>query len=234
MWKARNDDNILTVAELDSEELDLMDKGATIEQLIWRRLKIANTGIDKFYEEFPANDVQAFVATGNSVFDSKKIEERLRYLPKHLNRNELKDLNEILKQHLNQSLFIWERPKPNTRYYIGVDSAEGVGGDYSTIEVFSQDGVQIAEFRNNKIAPHIFSSVVYELAKLYNTAFLVIEKASAGHTVVSKLRYDYKYRNMYMHREYDARGRSRKKVGFETNSKSKPMMINNFREKWVS
>ena len=35
-----------------------------------------------------------------------------------------------------------------------------------------------------------------------------------------------------MHKSYDARGRSKKSVGFVTDSKTKPMMINNFREKW--
>lgn len=235
MWKARNDGNVLTVAELDAEELDLHSKGATIEQLMWRRLKIANNGggekgLLAFYQEFPSTDTQAFISTGNSVFDNKKIEERLRYLPKHLNRNELKDLNEILKQYLNQSLFLWEKPKPDMKYYLGCDSAEGVGSDFSVVEVFSEEGIQVAEFRNNKIAPHVFSEVVYQLGMYYNYGQLIIEKASAGHTVVSKLRHDYRYRNMYMHKEYDARGRAKKKVGYVTNSKTKPLMINKFRE----
>ncbi|CAK7015636.1 terminase family protein [Tissierella sp.] len=235
IWKARNNGELLTVADLDAEELDLHSKGATIEQLMWRRLKIANAGggekgLQNFYQEFPSTDTQAFVSTGNSVFPNKQIEERLRYLPKHLNRNELKDLNEILKQYLNQSLFIWEKPKPDMKYYIGVDSAEGVGSDFSVVEVFSEEGIQVAEFRNNKIAPHNFAQVVHELGKYYNYGQLVVEKASAGHTVVSKLRHDYRYRNMYMHKEYDARGRAKKKVGYVTNSKTKPLMVNKFRE----
>ncbi|MBU5311057.1 hypothetical protein KQI38_03390 [Tissierella carlieri] len=236
MWKARNNGNVLTVAELDVEELDLYNNlGATIEQLMWRRLIIANKGggekgLGYFHQEFPSTDTEAFISTGNSVFDSKKIEERLRYLPKHLNRNELKDLNEILKQYLNQSLFLWEKPKPDMKYYLGVDSAEGVGSDFSVIEIFSEEGIQVAEFRNNKIAPHIFAQVVFELGMYYNYGQLIVEKASAGHTVVSKLRHDYRYRNMYMHKEYDQRGRAKKKVGYVTNSKTKPLMINKFRE----
>jgi hypothetical protein len=237
IWKARNNGNVLTVAELDAEELDLYSKDATIEQLMWRRLKIANAGggdkgLQNFYQEFPSTDIQAFISSGSSVFDSKMIEERLRYLHKHLNRNELKDLDEVLKQYLNKSLFIWEKPKVDMKYYIGVDGAEGVGQDYSVLEVFSEDGIQVAEFRNNKLAPHLFSEIVYLLGVYYNYGFLVIEKASAGHTIVSKLRFDYRYRNMYMHKEYDARGNARKKVGYVTNSKTKPMMINGFREKF--
>lgn len=235
IWKARNNGELLTLAELDAEELDLHKLGATIEQLMWRRLKIANNGggdkgLQNFYQEFPSTDTQAFISTGNSVFDSKKIDERLRYLPRHLNRNQLKGLKDILQNYLNNSLFIWEKPKLDMKYYLGVDSAEGVGQDYSVIQVFSEEGVQVAEFRNNKIAPHVFAQVVLELGKYYNRGQLIVEKASAGHTVVSKLRHDYRYRNMYMHKEYDARGRAKKKVGYVTNSKTKPLMVNKFRE----
>ena len=35
---------------------------------------------------------------------------------------------------------------------------------------------------------------------------------------------------MYKYKEYDARGRAKKKVGFVTNSKTKPLMINDFVE----
>lgn len=237
IWKARNDGKVLTVSELDDEELDLHNKGATINQLCWRRLKIANAGggdkgLLNFYQEYPSTDVQAFISSGNAVFPSKLINERERYLPKHLNRDNLKELNSVLKQYLNSSLFIWEKSKPDMKYFLGCDSAEGVGQDFSVIEVFSEEGIQVAEFKNNKIAPHIFSEILYQLGLYYNYGYLVIEKASAGHTVVSKLRFDYRYRNMHMHKEYDQRGRAKKKVGYVTNSTTKPMMINNFREKF--
>ncbi len=232
VWKSRNDGKVLTKGELDAEELDLMGKGATTEQLMWRRLKIANSSLEQFRQEFPATDIEAFVVTGNNIFDSANIVERLRYLPKTIGRNGLKDLNSDLKSHLNKSLFLWEKVKPDMKYYIGVDSGEGVGQDYSVIEVFSDEGVQVAEFRSNKIAPHVFAEVVNEIGVYYNNAYLVIEKASAGHTVVSKLRFDFKYKNMHKHKEYDARGKAKKKVGFITNSKTKPLMINGFREKF--
>ncbi|HSH52427.1 MAG TPA: hypothetical protein VK982_11955, partial [Bacteroidales bacterium] len=62
IWKARNNGNVLTKGELDAEELDLYTKGATIEQLIWRRLKIANNGggdrgLLSFHQEYPSTDV---------------------------------------------------------------------------------------------------------------------------------------------------------------------------------
>ena len=65
----------------------------------------------------------------------------------------------------------------------------------------------------------------------YNTCLLVIEKLSAGHTVVDKL-YDSnnRYINLYKYKSYDAKGKMKKKVGFETSLKSRPIIINRFVE----
>ena len=41
---------------------------------------------------------------------------------------------------------------------------------------------------------------------------------------------EYKYSNMYKYKDYDARGIPMKKVGFVTNPKTKPLMINDFVE----
>lgn len=235
VWKNRNDGKLLKVEELDSTEVDLHDKGATLNQLIWRRLKIANAGggdkgLSQFRQEFPSDDIEAFITTGNNVFDSKKILERSRYLPKTINNNKLRGLDSKLKFYLNKSLFIWEKPKSDERYYIGVDSSEGIGQDYSVIEIVDEEGVQVAEFRNNKLAPHIFAEICYLLGVYYNSGYMVIEKASAGHTIITKLKYDYKYANLHKHKDYDARGRVKKKVGFVTNSKTKPIMVDRLRE----
>ena len=60
---------------------------------------------------------------------------------------------------------------------------------------------------------------------------LVVEKLSAGHTVVDKL-YDSnnRYINLYKYKSYDAKGKMRKKPGFETSLKSRPIIINRFVE----
>ncbi len=229
VWNKR-ENPIPTYENLTTEEQMLFDKGATIEQLIWRRLKINNANEEQFKQEYPSTPLEAFITTGNSVFDSTKIIERERYIDTPKTKSELKDIPKTLINHVGKSFFIWEKVNKNMKYYIGVDAAEGIGQDFSVASVIDEDGKQVAEFRSNKIPPYQFAELVYELGKYYNYGYLVIEKASAGHTVISKLRYDFKYMNMHKHKSYDARGRQKKKVGYETNSTSKPMMINHFRE----
>lgn len=222
---------MLTYADCSEREKQLVDDGATIDQIIWRRMKIANAGSEEsFLQEFPEDDITCFVSTGASIFDNLKIIERVKWLPKPLAKTELRDLTDNLQLQLGKFLSIWKTPEPNQRYFLGVDTGEGIGKDYSVIEVVDLNGEQVAEYRNNKIEPHRFAQLVNELGTYYNNGHLVVEKASAGHTVVDKLKNEYCYVNMHKAKMYDERGRVRKKVGFETNSKTKPLIINQLRE----
>ena len=59
----------------------------------------------------------------------------------------------------------------------------------------------------------------------------VVEKASAGHTIVDKIRHDYRYINMFKYKTYDQKtGKSQRKIGWNTDSKSKPIMISDMQE----
>ncbi|QEY34695.1 hypothetical protein FL966_06290 [Caproiciproducens galactitolivorans] len=217
--------------ELDDTEKILRSQGATIEQLVWRRLKIANSSPEAFAQEFPATALEAFVSTGSNIFNSKMIHERLQYIGdiKPI-QSKPKELPLSLCPWLGRELTIWDTPKIGQKYYIGVDTGEGMSQDYSAIEVLSADGIQMAEFKSNKIKPFQFAELVNDIGIYYNRALLVVEKASAGHVVVDKLKNEYHYSNMYKYVEYDARGMKKKKVGFVTNPKTKPILVNDFVE----
>ncbi|WP_129598435.1 terminase large subunit domain-containing protein [Anaerophilus nitritogenes] len=221
---------MLTKADLDNEELDLHSKGATLEQLIWRRLKISNSSEEQFKQEFPSNPMEAFLTSGNSIFDVNYIAERSRYLDKHIKKPT--DLPECLRHLYGRSFFMWKKPVKGAKYYIGVDSGEGLKQDYSVVEVLDSEGEQVAEFRSNTIKPYQFAEITNDIGRYYNYAYMVVEKASAGHTVLDRLRHDYNYMNLHKHKEYDTRGRKKKKIGFNTTSQSKTMIINDLVE-WI-
>ena len=88
----------------------------------------------------------------------------------------------------------------------------------------------MAEYKSNKVKPFQYAEIVNDIGIYYNKALLCVEKASAGHTIVDKLKNDYKYSNMYKYKDYDAHGRAMKKAGFVTNPKTKPLMINDYVE----
>ena len=72
--------------------------------------------------------------------------------------------------------------------------------------------------------------MLLKLAQFYNGALCVIEKASAGHTVLDKMPNEYAYPNLFKSKQYDSTGQLRRRPGFETTKKSRPILINDFRE----
>lgn len=218
--------------ELDNAEIILLDRGATMEQLMWRRLKILNSSEETFAQEFPSTPTEAFISTGSNVFSAKLIHERLSGLSSMEQKKLPSTADSILRKY-KQYLTIWKLPTKGKRYYIGVDTGEGLGSDndYSVIEVLDADGFQCAEWRSNKVKPYAFTEIVYRMGLFYNCGLLVIEKASAGHTVVDKVKHDFHYINMFKYKSYDQKtGKGKRKVGWETTAKSKPMMVNDMQE----
>ncbi|MDU1069907.1 MAG: hypothetical protein E7A33_11060 [Clostridium sp.] len=220
--------------DLTEEEKELLNiDGMTLDILCWRRLKIQNSSIDQFNQEFPLTDTMAFVTSGHSVFDNEKITNTLRVLQlnkeKFLNKNDL-DLPIELSKYYGKSFFMYKKPVKGERYYIGVDSSEGVGQDNSTCIVLNKDGEEMAMFKDNKIKPYAFAEFINELGHYYNKAYLVVEKASGGHSVIERLRYTHKYMNMSKYKTYDEYMRTKWTIGFDTNAKTKGLIINDLVE----
>lgn len=236
-YKAKHNNKMLTVDEYDEEEKELAKIGMTPEQAVWRRNKISVSGLDAFHIEFPSTPQESFVATGSSVFDNKRVCTVLSSIIERkinpLALDKIKGIPALLRKHVqNKSFLIWDIPKKGEKYYLGVDVAEGLGGkrDYSTIFVMDSNGNQCAEFRSNKIKPYEFADIVYEVGIWFNKGMLTIEKASGGHSVIERLRYDKHYMNMIKYKTYDEFNRMIWNVGFDTNNKTKSIAVNDARE----
>lgn len=236
IWKAQHNGKMFSKDNLNEEEIEIINnyENVTLRMLCWRRLKINNSSIDQFNQEYPISDNVAFISTGASVFDNKRVStvlqvlllEKIKYIPK----NDIKDLpNELLKFY-GKSFFMYKKPISGMRYFIGVDTSEGLGKDYSTCVVLDKDGEEVAMFKNNKIKPYMFAEIVNILGHYYNKAYLVVEKASGGHSVIERLRHDYKYMNMCKYETYDQFNNTIVNIGFDTNLKTKSIAINDLRE----
>ncbi len=222
----------LEYEDLEPEETIYFDMGATLEQLTWRRIKIKNSSEEQFKQEFPATPIEAFITTGANMFNTEKIVSIYNVVAQFKALKDIKGLPPILKPYNRNYLSIWGEPQRGVKYCIGVDASEGVGQDYNVIHIYNDDLMQVAEFRSNKTAPHEVAKVVNELGLWYNKALIVVEKASGGHIVLDRLKNVYNYKNLYKHKDYDQRGKMVKKIGFNTNAKTKPIMINDFVELW--
>ena len=203
LYKAQHGGKMLTEDEYDDEESALAKLGMTPEQAVWRRDKISISGLDAFHVEYPSTPEESFLATGSSVFDNNKVIKLQQALTSQkispLKVDKIVGLPQILRTYVqNKSLDIYKVPRVGMKYYIGVDVSEGLGGkhDYSTMFVMDKDGEQVAEFHNNKVQPYLYADICNAVGRFYNKALLCVEKASGGHSVIERLRYEHKYMNM--------------------------------------
>lgn len=113
----------------------------------------------------------------------------------------------------NAGLDVYENPIKDHNYLITVDVARGLGNDYSAFIVFDITEFPykiVAKYRNNEIKPMLFPSVIHDVAKGYNYAWLLIEVNDIGDQVASILQYDLEYENILMS---SMRGRNGQVVG---------------------
>ncbi len=95
---------------------------------------------------------------------------------------------------------IYEDPQENHYYCITVDTARGIGGDYSAFVVFDITEMPykvVAKYRNNKIAPMLYPNVIAKVGQDYNKAFVLVETNDIGGQVVEILHEEIEYDNIF-------------------------------------
>ena len=113
----------------------------------------------------------------------------------------------------NAGLDVYEPPQDNHDYVMTVDVARGVGEDYSAfvvVDITEFPHKVVAKYRNNDIKPMLFPNIIYEVAKNYNSAFVLCEVNDIGDQVASIIQYDLEYQNLLM---CSMRGRAGQIVG---------------------
>ncbi len=159
----------------------------------WKRQTIANTSEQQFKIEFECE----FLGSVNTLISATKL-RNLVY-------------EEPLKR--NAGLDIFENPIKDHNYIITVDVARGLGNDYSAFIIFDTTEFPykvVAKYRNNEIKPMLFPNIIFDVARAYNQAFLLIEVNDIGDQVASILNYDLEYDNLLM---ATMRGRNGQIVG---------------------
>ena len=110
-------------------------------------------------------------------------------------------------------LDVHENSIDNHDYLMTVDVARGVGNDYSAftvIDITTFPHQVVAKYRNNEIKPMLFPSIVVDVAKSYNNAYILCEVNDVGDQVASIIHYDLEYNNLLM---CSMRGRAGQIVG---------------------
>lgn len=211
------------------EEEDLVKElGLSDEQLMFRRRKIAQNGLDKFNQEYPSNAEEAFIASGRPVFDPAKIHKMLSECEPPLYQMALE--GQTFEKHTRGELKVWKERDLNDVYYIGADVALGIqNGDYSVAQILDSQKRLVASWRGH-IHPDAYADVLYALGNYYNEATICVENNSHGLLTAIRLGRDLAYPYTYTEvAEGALNDRDSFTIGFRTTSKTKPLIIDRLR-----
>jgi hypothetical protein len=214
--------------ELTEEEWELLEKyDLDNDQLYWRRLKIGESGERKFKQEYPSSPEEAFLVTGNSVFDQEKINSIQVQVPDYV--REFDEHSNYFEDAREGHLEMWIPPSFDDRFIIGADVALGVGQDYSTAVVLNKDRQVCALFRDNFIDPSNFGDILFYLGRYFNNALLAVESNSLGIATLNRLK-QMNYINLYYQtKAANLLNEEGGKPGFRTTVSTKPMVIGNLK-----
>ena len=160
---------------------------------VWKEQTIKNTSEAQFKVEFECE----FLGSVDTLIAPSKLRSLIYEKP--------------IQQ--NAGLDVYEGVREGHDYIMTVDVARGVGGDYSAFTVIDISNFPhklVAKYRDNEIKPMLFPSVIYEVAKNYNEAFILCEVNDVGDQVASIIQYDLEYQNLLM---CSMRGRAGQIVG---------------------
>ena len=246
--------------KLTEKELELQKKyGLTDEQLCWRRFKIDNDyGGNElwFQQENPLTPEEAFISSGQGVFDGETIKKGYENCTPHIAEME------ISSQLIREKLKIWEEPESQelieyqqltrwnmkeqkyeyydgdvevgrttvfANYTIGVDTA-GMGADYNQVVVWHNTKKKmVARLGIKNISEEKLASIVVEIARYYNDA-LVIPEVNYSHAIcdyMMALGYDRIFLTESMSRIDKQKGSL--EYGFKTTRLTKPPIISTLR-----
>ncbi len=225
----------------NDEELELRDKyGVSPYRLWWRRRKIDSykqpnqrMRILTFHQEYATTHYDCFVDYGLSPFDGECLDTVMRQRREPAARGMLREEspNKIVVDQTFHSdweeLRVYAPPQPGEKYTIGVDCGIAYQSRDADATV-----AQVVRFRDNKlVATYVARAPVYRvreqvflLYKWYNNAYTGIETAGPGYDLVRTL-VDKGLQNYYAYKRLDRDFPEPSPYpGWETNSKTRPIM----------
>ena len=212
------------------------------EQLYWYYNKYKNyLNKDLIKQEYPCTPEEAFLNSGNCVFNTeiltqRKVELQELYKKKSYrqgffkfkwNNEDNKDfiLNSSIEfeESLMGMIKIYEEPKTYGYYVLGGDTA-GDGSDFYTGTMINNTTGKRCATLHAKVDADIYTWQMYCLGMYYNKALVSIEVNFNIFPVIELRRI--KYPHQYIREEYDSKSRKmQEKLGWKTDRNTRPKII---------
>ena len=159
----------------------------------WKEETIKNTSQAQFNTEFECE----FLGSIDTLITPYKLKQLAYRAPKQSNAG--------LDVHIP--------PEEGHTYVLVADVSRGTKNDYSAFVVMDVSDIPyrvVAKFRDNELKPLIFPSKIYDTARAYNQAYVLIEVNDIGEQVANAMQFDLEYDNLIM---ASMRGRAGQVIG---------------------
>lgn len=194
----------------------------------------------KMCQEYPCDDSEAFLASGDPVFSTKYTSEFAnlcregeRFDPT-ISFSSFDNLRpaQNLVPNKDTYLEVWERPRPDRYYVISVDPSAGhETSDYQSAYVFDMFTQNIVAHLHGRRDPKFFTEeMLIPLGKMYSGknssggALIAVERDGIGEIVISYLK-DV-YFNLYIWRKEAGFGvKFTSTIGFEMSKSMRPALV---------
>lgn len=192
----------------------------------WYEDKARNMQSWQLHQEYPRYPEEAFIKSGNPVFDIDILDQLKPEDPDVGYLHEYADGSVEFRISQNGELSVWAFPQHEGVYVIGADVAEGLShGDYSSAHVIDAHNGDVVAHWHGHIDPDLFGEMLANLGWWYNSALLGIENNNHGLTSL-KAAQKLGYRNLYRTRKLgNIRPEATEQLGWRTTATSKPLMI---------
>ena len=206
---------------------DIMQKDYNLElkpeQVLFRRQK-KKALKSLFLQEFPEQDVDAFITSGSYFFDIKKWMALLEEVKEWLRgESYYKKDNEYI---------CFEKPIKGDIYVAGADTSEGVT-DSSVLKIINVTKRREAFVFRSRCGVKRFYKECDNWGRFYNNALLAVEDNNTGHAVLLGLEDITRYPNLYKEKKITRVGKGSSKIkvklGWHTDKTSRVVMLNDLK-----
>ncbi len=161
--------------------------------------------IEVHWSEIPGRDeewkAETIKNTSQSQFNTEFECEFLGSIDTLITPQKLRTLSYVSPITSNAGLDLYEQPQEGRTYVLTADVSRGTKNDYSAFLVFDVSEMPyriVAKYRDNEIKPLIFPAKIYDVARAYNQAFVLIEVNDIGEQVATTMQFDLEYDNLIM------------------------------------
>lgn len=188
----------------------------------------------KMMQEYPCDDVEAFIASGTPLFDAETIAlvkeqcKRGKLYDVPMENCQFEDLtdNDQLVRNKESYLEIWDKPRPGRQYLWFADSSLGQAkGNPSAAYCVDMDSMDTVAALHGRFDPDLYGETLTFVGYLYNIALIAPEVENTGHAVLAALN-RLNYPNIYQRYQLTPEGwMQTQQLGWSTNMRTKPQMV---------